>query len=202
MNSPEEHLARHEITLRLKKLGATDAELAGLRFSHFDPQQPFDMWALTGEASLRYNFAFCRAYCALRWLIIADPPSSKNKSEAWDFIARVLAEPIMQLGLKTRENQKLRAQKPRAKAGENDETIRAIIEELILKPELRAMSVKELWPHFRSTLEGHGLDPKEINIPGDIRKSQYVYHFKDRVRKISFGRFGNVVSQIRRKIAR
>ncbi len=201
--TPAELVAQSDITQRLKEVGATDADLEELRFSKFNPGLPFSMWAVAGperlERLLTQNSGLCKAYCAYRWLILNDPPSSPNKEAAWNYLNQVLGAPIFDLGIKTRDNQQKRAQKPRAAVGNDGERLNQIIGALLSKPEYREMQAKVLWPHFGSALDDHGLGPREVAASGDIRNAAYTYEFRDRRRRISFGGFANIVSKLRKK---
>jgi hypothetical protein len=80
--SPAEVLEKNDLTQMLRLVGTTEADLALLRFIKFNPELPFGMWAITGPEWLVVKYqGLSRAYCALRWLVIDDPPSSRNKSE-------------------------------------------------------------------------------------------------------------------------
>ena len=202
--TPQEFLAGHDLTRRLKQLGATDAELAALRFSHFDPEQPFTMWALLGIAPLSYEVTLCKAYCALRWIVLEDPPSSRNRDEAWEYIARALAEPICALGLQTKEKSaQARHQPTRQSGGRWLETMEGrLVRNFVAKPDYRDLPVKELWPHLRAELEKRGFDLIEPAAGGRAGEVRYEYAFEDGSRKISLGRFRNIVSKVRRKDSR
>ena len=142
----------------------------------------------------------CKAYCAFRWLVLDNPPSSRNKDDAWTYINQILAAPIYQFALETRENQKKRATQPRVAKGDRGETLHQIIQALVSRAEYGDLRAKHLWPHFRSALEEHGLDPKDKAAAGsDPRKSSYTYDFRDGQRQISFGSFANLVSKLRKK---
>jgi hypothetical protein len=55
-----------------------------------------------------------------------------------------------------------------------------------------------LWNDFYGELDKLHLDPKEIgNV--DQRKAVYEYDFDGKKKTISYGRFANIVSQIRKK---
>jgi len=197
---PEEVLENHPLTERLRALGASDAVLENIRFKFFKPNFAFESWSLTASqpaamALLRQNLGLCKAYCTLRWLLLDDPPPSPNRTQAWDYVARIEAEPIYRLGMKTSQNQKERAAKPRGKVGDNDETVSDIIQDLLNKPEYRAQSAKELWPHFLSSLKDHGLDP-ELGRAGAV---WYNSSSRSGRRQMALPTFANKVSQLRKK---
>jgi hypothetical protein len=112
-------VAKCELALMLRDLGATDADLASIRFFKFNPELPFSSWPITGpEWLVLKHHGLCKAYCAFRWLTLDDPPSSRNKDDAWTYIGQILAAPVYQLGLETSENQKKRAARPRVAKGD------------------------------------------------------------------------------------
>lgn len=209
--TPAEVVAQSEIAQKLRDVGATDADLAVLQFSKFRPnEQSISMWAVWAPRLLpeqeervgrllRQHNDLCKAYCAYRWLILDDPPSSQNKEAAWNYVTYVLAIPIYETGLKARQNQQKRAQQPRAAVGDGGERLHQIIEALLSKPEFCEMRAKELWPHLRAALDDHSLAPREVAGSGDIRNAAYTYDFRDRRRRISFGGFANIVSKLRKK---
>ena len=93
--------------------------------------------------------------------------------------------------------QRRRARRPRGKVTDDGETLNQVIEALVSKPEYRFLSTPELWPHFSSELDRLGLDPTETVHPSNQRKSAYAYDFNDKRKRITYGRFANLVSKYR-----
>jgi hypothetical protein len=211
VEAPADLVAQSPLARRLGELGATDGDLTALQFSKFKPaEQPFSMWAVWAPQLLPQqeervwrlmseHFDLCKAHCAYRWLLLDNPPSSPNTEAAWNYITHVLAIPIYESGIRARENQQKRAQKPRAAVGDGGESLHQIIGALSSKPEYRELRAKQLWPHLRSALDDHGLDPVEVDAPGDIRTAAYTYDFQAGRRRISFGSFANIISRLRKK---
>lgn len=93
--------------------------------------------------------------------------------------------------------QQRRARKPRGRFTDDEMTMGQVVEGLIAKAEYRSLSARELWPFLHSELAASGHEPKEINS-AILKRSSYSYEFKDGTKTISFGRFANLVSQLRR----
>jgi len=126
--SSESYLASHPITLRLRQLGATDEHLAAMNFRDNNVGWPFDRWSFTwGHGTPLETLHFMKAYCDLKWLILDDPPYSRDKEDAWRLVRDEIVAPIYALGLKFKEAQKRRAKKARGKIPTTDLTIREII---------------------------------------------------------------------------
>jgi hypothetical protein len=102
--TPTEYLAQHPLTLHLKKLGLTDSQLAGVRFKQNDDD--FSDWpviALEKDSSERWPVDLLNirhAWCALRWLILDNPPDSRDKRDAWDCVALYSTDHTYQAGAK------------------------------------------------------------------------------------------------------
>ena len=76
--------------------------------------------------------------------------------------------------------------------------IQKLIEKLALSKEHNAESAKQLWTHFFYELEASEFDPEEINNMTDLSKSAYEYNFLGKRKRITFGRFANIVSNYRK----
>jgi hypothetical protein len=62
------------------------------------------------------TFRRLKLYCTLKWLILEDPPPSRERDDAWLYITlELVAAPIMKIGLRAKEAQRARARKPRGK---------------------------------------------------------------------------------------
>lgn len=90
-----------------------------------------------------------------------------------------------------RENQSIKAKKLRSKINE-------LIKNLALSNEHIDESAKQLWTHFFSELDASEFDPEEIDHNTDLSKSAYEYNFLDKRKRITFGRFANIVSKCRK----
>lgn len=92
VETPEGYLARHPITLELKRLGMTDDQLQVLQFSPRRDELPFDLWPIRGPADdvppLAINLF--KAYCALKWLTLDNPPFSRDREDAWRCVGDVM----------------------------------------------------------------------------------------------------------------
>jgi hypothetical protein len=196
--SPHHYVANHPITTELKKRGATDDQLAAIRFRGKD-RGTFDQWSFTWGSGMPLEaLPLVTAYCALKWLILEDPPSSKDKEDAWRYLNDTMIAPVVALGLKHKQTQRRRAQRPRGKVTDDGRTLKQIVEALVLRPDHREESAWELWPHFSAELDQLGLDPKEIEH-SDRRKIRYEYRCCDRLGKITYGQFANLVSKVKNR---
>jgi len=104
---------------------------------------------------------------------------------------------LVEAGLNAKKAQQARARKPRVKLYDGT-TINEIIADLALSPEHHDKTAEELWPHFYARLEALGHSPEEILHPSEPRKCAYRYEFAEKQRKISRGRFANVVATARK----
>jgi hypothetical protein len=196
-----EYVEGHRITSELKRYGVTNAQLDALRFSGFNRDCPFDLWSFRWkDGTPSEAMPLFKAYCALKWLILENPPYSRNKEDAWRLINDWLVAGNAQLGQQTRVTQQERARKPRGKILNSDKTINGLIEELALSPEHGNEKADELWPHFYASLEELDLEPVEIPHISDLRKRAYEYDTPTGdCRKMTYGRFANVVAKARKK---
>jgi hypothetical protein len=191
-------VANHPITAELKKRGATDDQLAAIRFRGKD-RSTFDHWSFTwGGGTPLEALPLATAYCALKWLILEDPPSSRDKEDAWRYLSDSMIAPVVALGLKHKEAQRRRAQRPRGKVTDDGRNLKQIVEALVLGPEHREETARELWPHFSAELDQLGLDPRETSH-SDRRRIRYEYRFCGRLGKITYGQFANLVSKVRNR---
>ena len=196
--SPAQLVDQSDIAQKLTKLGATTADLSALLFSKFDPDLPFYMWALVGPDWLVVkHHSLCKAYCALRWLVAAQPSETENTRAAWEYISQVLSADLYRLAVQTKENQKIRAAKTRVSVGDRPQPFRKLAETLATHKEHRDLSATELWPLLRSAMHEQGMDPIDISSRGG--SPAYTYDYGDGRRQITQGRFANLVSEIRRK---
>ena len=97
-------------------------------------------------------------------------------------------------GQKYSAHQAANAKKPRGRVGGSKTTIDDLVRRLVRShPE---DSTKDLWSNFPTLLGDYQLDPKWIN------DNRIEYNFKEKRKRMSFGRFRNIVSDIRTKNAR
>ena len=191
--TPQQYVASHLITKQLTKRGVTDEQLAQLRFREKDRGYPFDEWSFTWGGNLPPEaIPFVKAYCALKWLILEEPPASRDKEDAWRYVNDAMIAPAATIGLKHREAQRQRAQRPRVKVTDDGQTIRQIVEQLARNPEYKEETAPELWRRFYAALDELGLDPKEVMY--SERTPGYEYTFRGIRRKMSYRQFANNVS--------
>jgi hypothetical protein len=196
--TPEAFLNEHELTSRLRRLGVSDQQLEAMRFSWSNQGWSFEQWTVTWlEGTPEEAIPLVKAYCALKWVILEDPPESADKDAARRLVTVTLAAPNHALGLRFRRSQARRASKPRGKLADG-RTLDQIIAELASRPERRDETALELWPHFHAELDRLDLDPKEIRDPKDPQRMAYAYGYRDGRKTITFGQFANVVSKSRR----
>jgi|TARA_B110000971_G_scaffold218425_1_gene257155 hypothetical protein len=112
----------------------------------------------------------------------------------------VLAGEQASIGQKFRDSQSAKAKKPRGKLGVSYDSSLSINEviQLLISRNSKDTSASELWNEFYGELDKSHLDPKEIGN-SDQRKAVYEYAFNDKRKTISYGRFANVVSDIKNK---
>lgn len=188
---PQELLDSHELTTQLKSLGVTDRQLEQTQFRSTNAGWPFAQWSITTAADLPLEaLPFMKAYCALKWLVLSDPPASRDKDDAWRLVSDTLAAPVFAAGQRHLDSQAVRARKPRGLITEDGQDIKAIIREFCAKPERRQALHKQLWPAFYAELESLGLSPEETD------PEHYSYNdFKGRKRHISYKYFANLISR-------
>jgi len=191
-------VAGHQITSLLKALAVTDEQLASVCFRASNQGWPFDDWSVCADGSMPDGAApYLKLYCTLKWLIIEEPPHSRDKEAAWRSIAEFVAASTFEIGLRAKESQRARAKKPRGKV-DDGRAIRDIITGLASKPEYREDKASELWPHLHNTLDELELSPDESGDPADPAKSFYTYDFKGKRKRLTYGRFKNIVSEHRK----
>jgi transcriptional regulator of nitric oxide reductase len=102
--------------------------------------------------------------------------------------------------------QKKRSLKGRVKVGDNEQTLREQILELISKPDRAGETASELWPHFISLLGENGCYPKDFTdakgrlaIEYDFPRSKKKRNSDgEPIRTMTIGRFRNLVSRLRK----
>jgi hypothetical protein len=198
--TPAEHLERHAVTTELRRRGVTVEQLQAMSFRGSRHDGPFDFWPCTWLAGTPDDaIPLIKAYCALKWLILENPPSSREKDDAWRHVADQMAAPIFAIGMRAMAAQRDRARKPRGKVTVDGKTITRVITELALKPEYREERAKGLWRHFHAELDRLELDPEEKDDSANSENSSYEYDFGNGRKLISYRRLANIVSNCRRK---
>ncbi|MGZ5859101.1 MAG: hypothetical protein ACXWJK_17870 [Burkholderiaceae bacterium] len=96
--SPEDYLAQHEITAKLKKAGLSDSQLDGVHFKKHEGD-PFSIWRVRSKHDWPNDqLSEMRVWCTLRWLIMEDPPASHDRDEAWNEVSTYMAAPLHKSG--------------------------------------------------------------------------------------------------------
>lgn len=194
--TPNEYLEKHELTRELASLGITRAQRQSIRFRDSNHNWRFDLWTFTWEGHIPEQAdPLLKAYCALKWIVIENPPDSRERDDAWRLISETMAASTYAIGESARSEQSKRAKKPRGKITEDGRTLSQMVENLVKQcPEETA---KELWPRLWGVLDEAGLDPKEI-CEGSHGPS-YQYRFYDGQKQLSFHRFECILSDARKK---
>jgi hypothetical protein len=162
--------------------------------------QPFNNWVVKWDDStpnVPHPMGLIKAYCALKWLLLENPPSSRDRDDAWTFVHQELTAPLLLLGIRTQSAQRERARKSRGKLNDQGITLLQIITRLVQRPGNRAAQAKELWPGLHSELDKADLDPEETQTPA--KNPAYTYVVNGNKRQISLRRFANLLSELRKK---
>ena len=196
---PAAYVASHEITMQLKRIGVTEAQLDAMRFRPNNAGLPFDQWTFTwGPGTPLAAIPFIKAYCALKWLITENPEYSRDKGDASHLVSVTMAGPIYRTGIEHKNAQRLRAKRPRPKVTEDGQTVHSIIKQLALSPGHRDETARELWPLFFQILVGADSSPEERGHP-NRKKPLYTYGLSKGTRaSITFGRFATLISKYRK----
>src|SRR5581483_71333 len=122
--TPEQYLAEHALTLYLKQLGITERQLAAVRFSKGGTTE-FSAWAVRSGVLLEADGSWTavegwpiqafenkpafmheamRAWCTLRWLILENPPETRDRRDAWTFVSLYLAQDMFEAARKQINN--------------------------------------------------------------------------------------------------
>lgn len=201
---PGRLLGEHLITQTLRHLGVSEDALRQTRFRHNNEGLPFDLWSC-GSAG-EFPFAalpFLKSFCALKWLILDNPACSRDTDDAWALVAATEVAGTIAIAERARQAQRQRAKKSRGRLTDDGVTVRQVIQDLASKPQHIDAETKQLWPHFFAELDALGLDPYEAAPGSDAAKWKISYdNVKGMRRTITFGRFANVVSEVRRRKSR
>jgi hypothetical protein len=88
--TPKQYLAQHELTAHLMHLGVTRRQLDGVEYRIL-PGEPFHDWLVFSRYPWPDDLLPERdVWCALRWLILTDPPYSREKEAAWHYVGLYL----------------------------------------------------------------------------------------------------------------
>ena len=86
-HSPSDHLNQHPLTVEMLRLGVTPAQLEAIDFRANNKGWPFDQWSFRFPIGVpRDAIGLIKAYCALKWIVLQDPPATPERSDAWDLI--------------------------------------------------------------------------------------------------------------------
>ncbi len=192
--TPEQFISTHDVTKELKRLGVTEQHLQSMRFRNSNRGFSFDFWTWQWEGTIPTKaISLAKAYCALKWLFLENPPRSRDRQDAEDLISQVMVADVLRIGETAKRSQSARARKSRVKIGDNGETVRQVIEKLVAQHPIEL--AKDLWTHLWGELDKAGCRPFELQG----QALDYTYYFGSKCRKISLRRFQNIVSEIRRK---
>lgn len=190
-------LVSHPITAALKQHGATDEQIATIRFRASNCGLPFDLWSVKCRGDMPENaIGLLKAYCALKWVTQEDPESSQDVDDAYKLVDEIVSAPLIPFATKYRATQSAKAKLPRGKVTEDGLNMQQIVEALRLKPENRDDTAAELWPKFFAELDTLGLDPSE-DPNADRRLSRYWYDFGSGRKSLAFRSVANIISQIK-----
>jgi len=104
--SPREYLDQHEISREMLRLGVTESQLDAIKFRS-RKGAAFDFWSFSYPHDLSENaIPFAKAYCALKWLVLEDPPYSRDKEDAFRLVQDVMNAPLVASAVKARVAQR------------------------------------------------------------------------------------------------
>jgi hypothetical protein len=133
LQSPVEYLAGHELTQELRRQGVTDQQLEAIRFWSNNVGWPFQQWTFTwANGTPETAIPLMKPYCALKWLILDDPPGSRDKDDASRLVGETLIAPVYEAGLKYRHTQSERARGPRGRLTGDGKTMSEVVHRLAL----------------------------------------------------------------------
>jgi len=102
--TPQQYLNGHVITKRLKAFGITDAQLNGVHFRKHEGDE-FEDWRVISMKPWPPELMLdMRVWCTFRWLMLDDPPPSRNRRDAWKSVALYEAQPIFQAAARRQVN--------------------------------------------------------------------------------------------------
>jgi hypothetical protein len=198
--TPEKYLDKHPLTQYLRQLGISDQQFCTMRFSPNNTGRPFSQWSYRCSADVPDSVVnLLKPYIALKSLVFETLVDPRDKEDAELLVATIMSAPVFEMGMRTKENNRIKARKSRGKITEDGKNIEQVIGELTHNPEYRDEPAKELWPRFFAKLGELGLDPEDQDKSGDSERWAYRYYdFRGNRKRLGFGRFANIVSRCRR----
>lgn len=194
-------LADHALSKEVRALGLSEQEQSEIRFFKSNPASSVSEWPFTfpgnWPAKRIEEFArYLKPCAALNYVLSATP--EPRRSEAFEIISNFM---VLQWAQRHTKAQSDKAQQTRGRVSEDGESIKTISTDLLKRREHKDATPGELWLHLYAELDAHGLAPKEIRNLNNRRKDYYQYDTHLGPKKISRGRFYNLVSEIK-KISR
>jgi len=117
--TPSKFIEQHELTLFLKKSGVSDEQLQNVRFKK-NAGDSFSLWRTQATHDWPSSMAdHLQAWCTFRWLILENPPHTRDKDDAHRYLAIYFASPQLKVGLGLLENAQKSADKSKEKKLEN-----------------------------------------------------------------------------------
>lgn len=99
----EEFVEQHELTKFLKELGLSDAQLQNVRFKK-NSGDPYSQWRVQAAAEWPLGMEdHLQAWCTFCWLILEEPPHSRDRDDAHNHLAIYFAGAQIEAGLKVLE---------------------------------------------------------------------------------------------------
>src|SRR5262249_38042734 len=94
--NPEDFVSNHPITLELIQHGVSELQLQTMRFRRNNQGWPFDQWPTTWNGNIPIGaIPLVKGYCALKWLIVDNPPYSREKEDAWRYLNDLAIAPFV-----------------------------------------------------------------------------------------------------------
>src|SRR5262245_18803014 len=190
--NPEDFVSNHPITLELIQHGVSELQLQTMRFRRNNQGWPFDQWPTTWNGNIPIGaIPLVKGYCALKWLIVDNPPYSREKEDAWRYLNDLAIAPFVALGMKHQAAQRSRSRRPRSTILDDGRSLQRVIADLAQRAEFREETARELWPRLYAALNEAGLDLRE-NAAN--RSYEYSDH-RGRRKHISYRHFANIISR-------
>lgn len=135
---PVSYVSDHRITRELRRSGATEEQLESVQF--FKTRgRPFSEWSFIhcGPALPEEALSLVKPYCALKWLVIKEPPTSRDTEDAWLSVAVAEADlalreqaPLLEAGLKHHLHGELGRAEQKKQASAKYETVRSVFDRI------------------------------------------------------------------------
>ena len=105
--SPPDHLKQHALTAEMLRRGVTPVQLDAIGFRTSNRGWPFDQWSFRFPTELPHDaIPLVKAYCALKWVVLEDPPATRDRDDAWNLIQSALTAPLVVKALAAHEAQR------------------------------------------------------------------------------------------------